>query len=316
MKNFFIALGLSLGIIVIPTSSVVLAEENTCIAPLDGGPDTIGVSTYDEMEDWSVPGTGYVVNTGAACLPNSCPTGYFLGSGGCMSEDPFEGIPYGDDTPHVGSPPIGTPHEPISFGIYGPATVNMPAVSIDEGEENLYWEDAPMTIDGPTSGPYAQAERLTPPKVTVIGDSITFASTPKLECDVTVNAIPGRAHDGNILRDGDSALSAITSYQYTSDRWIIAIGTNDVASLTSLEDAMNRIELMIDATGADRHDITFVMVHHGDYLFNSFVWNSALYMTEGINVARWAPEDSILFDGVHPTDEGEHLFADTICGAA
>lgn len=92
--------------------------DTTCHVPVDGEfAPGITITTF-AMPDgelgpftWRTPGAGFTAAHALPCFPTDCPDPYVLSSGGCVSDDPFDHIPFADepfaslagDTPHVGS---------------------------------------------------------------------------------------------------------------------------------------------------------------------------------------------------------------------
>lgn len=161
---------------------------------------------------------------------------------------------------------------------------------------------------------------------TMVGDSITVDAAPYLEeCGIEVDAFGGRAHNGSLYdpfglkpETTGGAVERIEMHRDHTDEWIIGIGTNDMGSLAGngLFDARDRIEHVIEATQADREDITFVWTDvHGDPSLEarSIVWNVALQMTPGVNVIQWSQSPELMRDAVHHTPDGAREFANTIC---
>ncbi len=149
----------------------------------------------------------------------------------------------------------------------------------------------------------------------VIGDSITWQSADRIDCAEVIDAVPGRTSDGHIYDMDAGAVAAITRYEYSGGRWIIAIGTNDLHTLGSLDDARQRIDAMYNATGGTG-EVFFVTVKHYGEPLAELRWNTALYLHPDIGVIRWEPAPEQVPDRIHPSDEGERMFADAICSSA
>jgi murein DD-endopeptidase MepM/ murein hydrolase activator NlpD len=149
--------------------------------------------------------------------------------------------------------------------------------------------------------------------VTIIGDSITKGSMDEIlqklpEADI--NAEVGRQF---------TAGTEIAKNMDLRDVVVFALGTNDTG-LTSAQ-----IANLVSIVGSDRTLI--LTTNYGaeasgkDYTSNNNVINKAAQDYENITVADWYsaagrdPAKYISGDGIHPTAEGQQLFADTVYNA-
>jgi lysophospholipase L1-like esterase len=162
--------------------------------------------------------------------------------------------------------------------------------------------------------------------VTIIGDSITVGSTPDLEdklSGVEINAVVGRqfASSGSIDPatgradpGGVEVARSMSLRQYV----VFALGTNS-ASLTR-----DQVRSAVDVIGGDKK---IILVTNYDsrnpitYASNNALINDAPRNWSNVSVADWASaagRNPVLYvstDGVHPTAEGQKLFAETIVAA-
>lgn len=149
--------------------------------------------------------------------------------------------------------------------------------------------------------------------VTIIGDSISVGSSDKLKeklPKVDINAEVGRQFTKGIEIAKSSTLRSTV---------VFALGTNDTG-LTS-----EQINNLVSTVGKDK---TIVLVtNYGspssgkDYTSNNNVIKKAAADNSNIVIADWAsavtndPGKYISSDGIHPTTDGQQLFATTIYNA-
>jgi lysophospholipase L1-like esterase len=164
--------------------------------------------------------------------------------------------------------------------------------------------------------------------VAMVGDSITVGSMEALEQqfatldldDLEIDAESGR----RMLRDdltgsGMAAVSEIVD-DGPPDLWVIALGTNDVANYGPDEYRPAIAELLAEVP-ADA-PLVWVDTYLDEFPEESAAFNAelraALAERGRATVVDWsaiAPDDGVLFDGVHPSGYGIEQFATRVVGA-
>lgn len=172
--------------------------------------------------------------------------------------------------------------------------------------------------------------------IVMIGDSITVASTDELEQrfeqrgfgDVTIVAQPGK-RIGESFADNTSG-ARIADYvadEYTGapdERlWIVALGTNDISQYADsgeIEDAIDRVLESVP----DEAPLIWVDTYFDDRPDDTAVVNAAIARAitarGNATIGPWsvyAAVDGVMSqDGVHPTEQGNAMFADVVSSTA
>jgi lysophospholipase L1-like esterase len=166
--------------------------------------------------------------------------------------------------------------------------------------------------------------------VAMVGDSITVRSEAPvadgfrdLGLDVrAIDAASGRRMTAEGGSDG-SGLGAVIALAAADppDLWVIALGSNDVLQYDGAEEYRAQIVTLLSALPADA-PVVWVDTYLEDDPERSDQFNQALRDTLAYrgtsSVADWAavaPGDGVLSDGIHPSDEGTHQFADVVMAA-
>lgn len=170
--------------------------------------------------------------------------------------------------------------------------------------------------------------------ITMIGDSITVASTEALDAqfdrlgfdDVTIVAEQGKRM-GESFGDNTSGVR-IASYlasEYDGEPrenlWIVALGTNDISQYDDPDELEAVVDSIIDAVPDDSPLIwvnTYIEQHPRDTAAVNAAISQAVAERGNATVASWnsdASADGVMSrDGVHPTDAGEVAFAALVAG--
>ena len=171
------------------------------------------------------------------------------------------------------------------------------------------------TVPGPTA-----AEIRT---VGVIGDSITVGAESALRAALEglglrvarVDAESGRRMvvDAGV---GSGVEAAGRVAAVDPDLWVVALGTNDVANLDGVEAYATAIDTLLDAVPDDAPlvwiDVYVDTAEEASATFNR-VLRDRLGQRGGATVVDWASvadDDGVLYDGVHPGEDGNLVFAD------
>jgi lysophospholipase L1-like esterase len=165
----------------------------------------------------------------------------------------------------------------------------------------------------------------------MIGDSITAGSIPQLQfafasqgiLDFTVDAQSGRRiAAGRTDREptpGLFALQSLIDAGTAPDLWIIALGTNDIGSLSGPEDTAQLIDSLL-AMLPDGNPLTWIDCYRPQIpdqmeMFN-LVLRDRLNVRGNATTASWvskvtAPDvDYLVDDGIHPNVAGTQAFAE------
>ncbi len=166
-----------------------------------------------------------------------------------------------------------------------------------------------------------------PPVIVLVGDSITDMNRPILteaadacNAEIALHSQSSRRIADSYELDGhwvNSGLDEIDRIRATQDptTWIIELGTNDLPHITTIADARDRIDAVLDRLDDDDRVIwtTVQFPHFGEA---TQLFNDALTATAGVELVAW---DTIaadhLADAVHPTAEGARLLGDMYCDA-
>jgi len=162
--------------------------------------------------------------------------------------------------------------------------------------------------------------------VVMIGDSITKGSTPALEqrydqlelehliqaengkrmvVDIPDN--PSGASIANFLKDG--------SQDHSNELWVVALGTNDIGQYSGADQIAAAVNEVLDGVPPES-PLVWVDTHFRDRpeqqdLLNSIVRERVARRGNSV-VAPWssfATPDILVGDGVHPTTDGQQVFA-------
>jgi lysophospholipase L1-like esterase len=166
--------------------------------------------------------------------------------------------------------------------------------------------------------------------VVVIGDSLTEGAAPMIEDALAVAGYENLAVDGasgrrtTVSVDGgpNSGVEAVASARSSGldpDVWVIALGTNDVPQYADGEDYAAIVTELL-ASLPDGAAMVWVDVYLRDHATGTGEFNNVLHLLLDSNpasvVAGWneraTADGMITDDGVHPTAEGQVVFADTI----
>lgn len=172
--------------------------------------------------------------------------------------------------------------------------------------------------------------------ITMIGDSITVASTEAIEQqfdqlgfdDVTIVAQNGKRM-GETFGDNTSGVR-IADYlasEFDGDPeenlWIVALGTNDISQYTEAGELEAVVDSIIDAVPTESPLIwvnTYFEQHPRDTAAMNAAISQAVAERGNATVAAWnsyADDDGVVSgDGVHPTDQGELTFASVVTSTA
>lgn len=173
----------------------------------------------------------------------------------------------------------------------------------------------PLTSDG--------YERVAIDHVAMVGDSITVGSHDELIAaftelglpDTVINAESGRrmTQSGSIS-SGLDGIADVLAAGPSPDLWVIALGSNDVASYSADETAA-AINEVLAALPPDV-PVVWVDTYLENYQDDSATFDDVLRQVLGARgnatVVDWAsiaPEDGVLADNVHPSGFGRAEFA-------
>lgn len=215
----------------------------------------------------------------------------------------------------------GSPAEPVDDAVEAP----LPTIGLGSAGGDLEVSTGGTTVDGEAVE-----------SITMIGDSITVASTEALQQqfgqlgfdDVTIVAEQGK-RIGESFGDNTSGVS-IASYLAGEDDgdpseslWIVALGTNDISQYDESDELEAVVDSIMDAVPAEAPMIwvdTYIEQHPQDTATVNAAISSAVAERGNATVGNWstyASDDGVLSqDGVHPTDEGELTFADVVASTA
>ncbi len=161
--------------------------------------------------------------------------------------------------------------------------------------------------------------------VAMVGDSITVASTDAIEqaaaglgIDLTIRAEVGRRiGKGEPPAPGTSIVEEILADD-TPDLWVIALGTNDLGQYDTdaeYEAAINDL-LSLIPDGTPVAWINAYAVGKADDAARFDAALATVLRERGrATIGDWAsiaPDDGVLSDGIHPTDNGAKLFAGVV----
>ncbi len=199
--------------------------------------------------------------------------------------------------------------------------------------ESLGREAAPVDVVVEPADRVASAgARSSPSTVAVVGDSLTVSAEQEILAALTAGGLDVLAVDGlesRRMTRGGSALpagtSAIAGIQQlvTPDLWVIALGTNDVASVGSADGFRAEMREILALLPADA-PVVWVDLWIRDRESaiseaNRLIRAELRTRRGGAAVVDWfshGTEDGVITgDGVHLTDTGRQLFASSIAAA-
>lgn len=159
--------------------------------------------------------------------------------------------------------------------------------------------------------------------VAMVGDSITLGSEPALRQslgELSVDLMAIDAENGRRMTvEGSvgSGLDAVddVSADGTPDLWVVALGTNDVGHYDGVDQYRSAIDDVAAAIPADV-PLVWVGVYLEGHAERSAAFNetlrAALDDRGNATIVDWATtadDGDVLFDGIHPDDNGTTLFA-------
>ena len=167
--------------------------------------------------------------------------------------------------------------------------------------------------------------------IVMIGDSITEGSIDELHDryaaagydDVLIEAQRGKrmATSDSDNPSGVRVADFITGGDddHEGELWVVALGTNDISQYSSPDQLAGAVNEMLDAV-PDDVPVVWVDTYYRDQFDGSVFVNTVvadrLARRGNAVMARWsdvATFDGVLSgDGVHPTDDGQLVFADVV----
>lgn len=171
-----------------------------------------------------------------------------------------------------------------------------------------------------------------PSTVAVVGDSLTHSAEEEILMSLVrrglhvleIDGLESRrmSHGGIRLPPGTEAVEAIRA-EATPGVWVIALGTNDVASDASLDDFRAEMREVLDRIPADDPVIWVDLWIGGEEELvaraNRMIRVELLRRSSGTAVVDWYSHGTdvgvITADGVHLTQTGQDLFAESIAVA-
>lgn len=184
----------------------------------------------------------------------------------------------------------------------------------------------------PDVGVASGGARSSPSTVAVIGDSLTVSAEQEILAELTADGLDVLAvdglesrrmtHGGSALPPGTSAIEDIQQLM-TPDLWVIALGTNDVASVGSADgfraEMRELLELLPDDAPVVWVDLWIRDRETAISEANRLIRAELRTRRGGAAVVDWfshGTEDGVITgDGVHLTDAGRQLFASSIAAA-
>jgi lysophospholipase L1-like esterase len=184
----------------------------------------------------------------------------------------------------------------------------------------------------PVGGAASGGARSSPSTVAVVGDSLTVSAEQEILAALTADGLDVLAvdglesrrmtHGGTALPPGTSAIEDIQRL-VTPDLWVIALGTNDVASVGSADgfraEMRELLELLPDDAPVVWVDLWIRDRETAISEANRLIRAELRTRRGGAAVVDWfshGTEDGVITgDGVHLTDAGRQLFASSIAAA-
>lgn len=138
-------------------------------------------------------------------------------------------------------------------------------------------------------------------------------------------ALEGKVNQGDPAKDEDNGVDGLKRLidDHDDSTIVMAMGVNDAAGIGSPEDALKRIEKVMDVVDDD-NEVLWPLVTVGSEADSSIqkgsnAFNEALEEAEGehdnLSIIEWEPEEEWFRDGVHYTPEGYEELISTIVKA-
>lgn len=138
-------------------------------------------------------------------------------------------------------------------------------------------------------------------------------------------ALEGKVNQGDPAKDEDNGVDGLKRLidDHDDSTIVMAMGVNDAAGIGSPEDALKRIEKVMDVVDDD-NEVLWPLVTVGSEADSatqkgSNAFNEALEEAEGehdnLSIIEWEPEEEWFRDGVHYTPEGYEELISTIVKA-
>lgn len=138
-------------------------------------------------------------------------------------------------------------------------------------------------------------------------------------------ALEGKVNQGDPAKDEDNGVDGLKRLidDHDDSTIVMAMGVNDAAGISSPEDALKRIEKVMDVVDDD-NEVLWPLVTVGSEADSAIqkgsnAFNEALEEAEGehdnLSIIEWEPEEEWFRDGVHYTPEGYEELISTIVKA-
>ena len=138
-------------------------------------------------------------------------------------------------------------------------------------------------------------------------------------------ALEGKVNQGDPAKDEDNGVDGLKRLidDHEDSTIVMAMGVNDAAGIGSPEDALKRIEKVMDVVDDD-NEVLWPLVTVGSEADSAIqkgsnAFNEALEEAEGeydnLSIIEWEPEEEWFRDGVHYTPEGYEELISTIVKA-
>lgn len=138
-------------------------------------------------------------------------------------------------------------------------------------------------------------------------------------------ALEGKVNQGDPAKDEDNGVDGLKRLidDHDDSTIVMAMGVNDAAGIGSPEDALKRIEKVMDVVDDD-NEVLWPLVTVGSEADSAIqkgsnAFNEALEEAEGehdnLSIIEWEPEEEWFRDGVHYTPEGYEELISTIVKA-
>ncbi|MEO6651458.1 MAG: SGNH/GDSL hydrolase family protein [Ilumatobacteraceae bacterium] len=236
--------------------------------------------------------------------------------GGCAGDDGVAAVGYRQSETAT-----------IATALPGDATSDAPSAFPGDESEQRSVDRVPRPGDV-----IVRADEPRPTSVAVVGDSLTVSATEEIESAldsagfdaIDVDGQEGRrmTHGRNDLTPGVDVVADILT-RSKPELWVIALGTNDVASVDDLSGFRSEMRSILDLLPPDA-DVIWVDLWIRDRS-ESIIEANQLIRTE---LRAWSADASVVdwhdhglddgvitADGVHLTQFGQQLFADSIADA-
>lgn len=138
-------------------------------------------------------------------------------------------------------------------------------------------------------------------------------------------ALEGKVNQGDPAKDEDNGVDGLKRLigDHDDSTIVMAMGVNDAAGISSPEDALKRIEKVMDVVDDD-NEVLWPLVTVGSEADSAIqkgsnAFNEALEEAESehdnLSIIEWEPEEEWFRDGVHYTPEGYEELISTIVKA-